>query len=565
MLERRGHRLELGPLGCAVPTRDTADPAHGDANYRPSVELHSQELWQLTGLLVGMAALLVLASFFSIPYPILLVLGGLALGFIPGLPDFELPPELVLIAFLPPLLYASAFFTSLRDLRANVRPISLLAIVLVAATMVGVAVVAHALIDEITWPAAFVLGAVVSPTDPLAATTIARRLGIPRRMVTVIEGESLVNDATALVFYRTAVVATVTGAFSLWESGGRLVLNAVAGVAIGLVVGYVIRQIRRRIDHAPTEITLALLTGYLAYLPAEALGVSAVLAAVTAGIYLGWYTPELTTTDTRLQGEGFWRILVFVMNAVLFTLIGLQLPQILDGLAGWSASEVAVAAVAVCATVVLIRLVLVFPFAYVPRYLSARIRARDPYPPWSVPFVLGWSGMRGAVSLAAALAIPLETDAGAPFPARELIIFLTFCVILFTLVVQGLSLPYVIGRLGLEDDGLEAQEDARARKRAAMAALERIDELEGEGWAREDTLERSRGLYRFRIERFGERLGHGDGSVEERSGAYQRLRRDLLHAEEQAVLQMRNDGEISDAVMNRVLRDIALEDARLDR
>jgi CPA1 family monovalent cation:H+ antiporter len=512
-----------------------------------------------------MAALLVLASFFRIPYPILLVLGGLALGFVPGLPDFELPPELVLIAFLPPLLYASAFFTSLRDLRANVRPITLLSVVLVAATMVGVAVVAHAVIDEITWPAAFVLGAVVSPTDPLAATTIARRLGVPRRLVTVIEGESLVNDATALVFYRTAVVATVTGAFSLWEAGARLVLNAVAGVAIGLAVGFAIRQIRRRIDHAPTEITLALLTGYLAYLPAEALGVSAVLAAVTSGIYLGWYTPELTTTQTRLQGESFWRILVFIMNAVLFTLVGLQLPQILDGLAGWSRSEVALAAIAVCATVVLIRLVLVFPFAYVPRFLSARIRARDPYPPWSIPFVLGWAGLRGAVSLAAALAIPLETDAGAPFPARELIIFLTFCVILFTLVVQGLSLPWIIERLGLEDDGLEAEEDARARKRAAMAALERLDELEVEGWVREDTLERSRGLYRFRIDRFGERLGYGDGSIEERSEAYQRLRRDLLRAEEQAVVQMRREGEISDDVMNRVLRDIALEDARLDR
>ena len=529
------------------------------------MELHSQELWQLVGLLVGMTVLLVLASFLSIPYPILLVLGGLALGFVPGLPDFELPPELVLIAFLPPLLYSSAFFTSLRDLRANVRPISLLSIVLVAATMSGVAVVAHALIDQLTWPAAFVLGAVVSPTDPLAATTIARRLGVPRRLVTVIEGESLVNDATALVFYRTAVVATVTGAFSLWEAGGRLVLNAVAGVAIGLAVGWVIRQIRRRIDHAPTEITLALLTGYLAYLPAEALGVSAVLAAVTSGVYMGWYTPELTNTETRLQGEAFWRILVFVMNAVLFTLVGLQLPQILDGLAGWSASEVAVATVAVCATVVLIRLALVFPFAYVPRYLSARIRARDPYPHWSIPLVLGWAGLRGAVSLAAALAIPLETDAGAPFPARDLIIFLTFCVILFTLVVQGLSLPYVIERLGLEDDGLEVAEDARARKRAAMAALERIDELELEDWVREDTLERSRGLYRFRIDRFGERLGHGDGSIEERSEAYQRLRRDLLRAEEQAVVQMRRDGEISDDVMNRVLRDIALEDARLDR
>ena len=529
------------------------------------MELHSQELWQLTGLLVAMTALLVFASFFSIPYPILLVLGGLALGFVPGLPDFELPPELVLIAFLPPLLYASAFFTSLRDLRANIRPISLLAVGLVGATMVGVAVVSHAVIDEITWPAAFVLGAVVSPTDPLAATTIARRLGVPRRLVTVIEGESLVNDATALVFYRTAVAATVTGAFSLWEAGGRLVLNAVAGVAIGLAVGYVIRQIRRRIHHAPTEITIALLTGYLAYLPAEALGVSAVLAAVTSGIYLGWYTPELTTTDTRLQGEAFWRILVFIMNAVLFTLVGLQLPQILDGLTGWSRSEVATAGVAVVATVVLIRLALVFPFAYVPRYLSARIRARDPYPHWSIPFTLGWAGLRGAVSLAAALAIPLETDSGAPFPARDLIIFLTFCVILFTLVVQGLTLPWIIERLGLEDDGLEAEEDARARKRAAMAALERLDEIELEGWVRDDTLERSRGLYRFRIDRFAERLGHGDGGIEERSESYQRLRRELLRAEEHAVVEMRREGGISDAVMNRVLRDIALEDARLDR
>jgi Na+/H+ antiporter len=528
------------------------------------VEQHSHELWQLFALLLGLGVLLVLASFLSVPYPILLVLGGLALAFAPGIPDFELPPEVVLIAFLPPLLYSSAFFTSLRDLRANVRPISLLAIGLVAATMVGVAAVAHAVIDGLTWPAAFVLGAVVSPTDPLAATTIARRLGVPRRLVTVIEGESLVNDATALVFYRTAVVATVTGAFSLWEAGGRLVLNAVGGVAIGLAVGYVVRRVRRRIDHSPTEITIALLTGYLAYLPAEALGLSAVLAAVTAGVYLGWYTPELTNTETRLQGEAFWRILVFVMNAVLFTLVGLQLPNVLDGLDPWSTGELAAAALAVCAGVVLIRLALVFPFAYIPRFLFPRIRARDPYPPWQIPAVLGWAGLRGAVSLAAALAIPLETDAGAPFPARELIIFLTFCVILFTLVVQGLSLPYVIEKLGLEDDGLEAVEDAKARKRAAQAALERLDELEGEGWIRDDTLERSRGMYEFRIDRFGERLGHGDGGIEERSGAYQRLRRELLRAEEQAVVQLRREGEISDDVMNRVLRDIALEDARLD-
>ncbi len=254
-----------------------------------------------------------------------MVLGGLVLSFAPGLPDFELPPDLVLVAFLPPLLYSAAFFTSLRDLRTNVKPIGLLAIGLVAATTVSVAAVAHWTVD-LPWSAAFVLGAIVSPTDPLAATSIARRLGAPRRIVAIVEGESLVNDATALVLYRVAVVAVTTGAFSLWESGGRLVLNAVAGVAIGLAVGYVVRQVRKRMNDAPSEIAISLLTGYFAYLPAEALGVSAVLAAVTAGIYLGWHTPELTNAQTRIQGFAFWTILIFILNAALFALVGLQLP-----------------------------------------------------------------------------------------------------------------------------------------------------------------------------------------------------------------------------------------------
>jgi CPA1 family monovalent cation:H+ antiporter len=409
-----------------------------------------------------------------------------------------------------------------------------------------------------------VLGAIVSPTDPIAATSIAHRLGVPRRLITVIEGESLVNDATALVLYRTAVVATVTGAFSLWEAGARLVLNAAAGIAIGLAVGYVVRHVRRRLSDAPTEITVALLTPFLAYLPAEALGVSAVLAAVTVGLYMGWFTPELTTPDARLQGKAFWSILTFVLNAVLFILVGLQLPTVLDGLDPWTTPELIAAAAAVCGAVVVIRMICVFPFAYVPRFLFARIRARDPYPPWTIPFVVGWAGMRGAVSLAAALAIPLETDAGAPFPGREVIIFLAFCVILATLVVQGLTLPFVINALGLEDDGLAEREDAEARRLAAEAALARIEELAGEEWVRDDTAERLRGLYTFRRDRFGERLGDEVRGIEEQSLAYQRLRREVFRAEEHAVVQLRRDGVISDEVMHRVLRDIALEDVRLD-
>jgi CPA1 family monovalent cation:H+ antiporter len=526
------------------------------------IDLHSQELWQLLGLLVGVGVLVVLAPVLRIPYPILLVLGGLALAFVPGLPKFELPPEVILLGFLPPLLYSSAFFTSVRDLRSNLRPVSLLAIGLVAVTMIGVAVVAHWLIDELTWPAAFVLGAVVSPTDPIAATSIGRRLGVPRRLITVIESESLVNDASALVFYRTAVVATIAGTFSVWEAGMQLVVNAAGGIAIGLVVGYLVRQVRRRLNDPPTEITVALITAYLAYLPAEALGVSAVLAAVTVGLYMGWYTPELTNAETRLQGEAFWTILTFILNAALFALVGLQIPQVLDQLEGWSTSELAVSAAGVTAAVILIRLAFVFPLAYVPRFLSRK--RQDPYKTWRIPFVLGWSGMRGAVSLAAALAIPLTIDSGAPFPGRELIIFLASCVILATLVLQGLTLPLLIKLVGLEEDGAAAKEEAKARIRAAESALARLDQFVEAGEIREDTAERIRGLYNFRADRFRERLDDDRSEIEERSQAFQQVRRELLRAEEQAVLELRRAGVISDDVMHRILRDLALEELRLD-
>ena len=527
------------------------------------MSLHDQELWQLFGLLTAVGAFLFLTTRTRIPYPILLVLGGLALSLVPGLPDFELPPEIVLIGFLPPLLYSAAFFTSLRDLRANMAPIGLLAIGLVAATTLVVGVVAHSVIEGLPWSAAFVLGAVVSPTDPIAATSIARRLGAPRRVVTIIEGESLVNDATALVLYRVAVAAVLTGSFSLWEAGGRLVLNGFAGIAIGLGVGWVVRQVRRRMTDAPSEIAIALLTGYLAYLPAEALGVSAVLAAVTVGIYMGWYTPELTDAETRLQGLAFWSILVFVMNAALFTLVGLQLPNVLDGLDAWSTAELAGAAAAVSAAVVVTRFAWDFAYTYLLRTFPA-LRWGMPPPRWENVAVISWAGMRGVVSLAAALAIPLQTDAGAPFPARELIIFLAFCVIVFTLVVQGLSLPVVIRALGIEEDDLEAREEAKTRLRAAEAALARLEELTGEDWVREDTAERTRGLYQFRSDRFAQRLDGTEGALEEQSQQYQRLRRELLSAERAAVLDLRRRGVISDDVMNRVLRDIALEDVRLD-
>ncbi|MEA2358542.1 MAG: monovalent cation/hydrogen antiporter [Solirubrobacteraceae bacterium] len=519
----------------------------------------------LLGVMLAAVLFLVGAYHTRVPYPILLVLGGAALGFVPGLPDVRLAPDLVLVLVLPPLLYAAAFFSSLRDLRDNLRPISLLSIGLVVATTVAVAAVAHAVVDGLSWEAAFVLGAVVSPTDPVAASAIASRLGAPRRYVTIVEGESLVNDATALVAYKVAVAAALSGGFSLFEAGGRFVLNAAVGIAIGLAVGYVIARLRRAVDDAPTEITISLVTPYFAYLPAEALGVSAVLAAVTSGIYLGWRAPQLVTPDTRMRAFAVWEVLIFVLNAGLFMLVGLQLPAVLHGIGGLSVGAVALDAVAVCAAVILVRFAWVFPATYLPRVLWRRVREADPAPGWREPTIVAWTGMRGAVSLAAALAIPEAIDHGSALPQRDLIVFLTYAVIMATLVLQGLTLPRLISRLGLDEHGSEEQREATARLLAARAAIQRLDQLAREPWVREDTLERLRRSYEYRVRRFAARFDDGDdGAIERRSVDFQRLRRELLEAEREAIIQLRNRGRIDDQIMHRIERDLDLEDSRLE-
>jgi monovalent cation/hydrogen antiporter len=524
-----------------------------------------QEL-QLLGLLVAGAALLILSGPLRLPYPILLVLGGLLLGFGPGVPKVTMPPELVLVGILPPLLYRAAYATGLRELRKNLRPISLLAVGLVILTTIGVALVAHAITD-LGWAESFVLGAVVSPTDPIAATSIGRRLGVPRRLIDIIEGEALVNDGTALVLLRTAILAAVSGAFSVWDAGWHLLLSIVGGIALGLAVGYVIRRVRRVLDNPPLEVTIAFLTGYFAFLPATALHVSGVLAVVTAGVYMGWYTPELTTVQTRLQGEGFWSVLTFLLNVLLFGLVGLQLRPVLEGLSGHGGWSLLGEAAVIVVAVILLRIAWVFPATYLPRRLFRRVRERDPSPPWRYAAFVGWNGMRGAVTIAAALVVPLQTDAGAPLPGRDLIVFFAFAVVLGTLVGQGLSMPAVIRTLRLEADDTDTEaEEALARISAAEAALERLEELTAEDWVLDDTAERLRGQYRFRIDRFTARVDpDGDGRIEKRSLKYQRLRRELIEAERHAVIELRNTGEISDEVMRRVERDLDLEFSRLDR
>ena len=419
----------------------------------------------------------------------------------PGVPDVVLDPELVLVIFLPPLLYVAAYFTDLRALRADARAISFTSIGLVLFTTCAVALVAHALID-VPWAAAFALGAVVSPTDPVAATSIIRRLGAPRRLVEIVEGESLINDAAALIAYRVAVAAAIGGAFSLFDATVDFLVAVVVGLAIGLIVGKVITEIRRRLDDVPVEITISLFSGYAAYLPAEQLGGSGVIAAVTTGIFLGWMAPQVSSADMRMQGYAVWEFVTFLINAVLFVLIGLQLPSIIDAVSGISVGTLIGYAVATIAAVVGARFIWVFTTPYIFRLLDRRESQVERRVGPGPRIVVAWSGMRGAVTLAAALAIPLTTDSGAPFPERDLIIFLAYCVVVFTVVVQGLTLPAVIRALGVREDGSEEEaEEHAARVAASEAALLRLDELAGEEWTYDDTIDRMRRLHDFRVRR----------------------------------------------------------------
>jgi monovalent cation/hydrogen antiporter len=532
----------------------------------------------ILGLLVAVAALATLATRLKVPYPILLVLGGSVLGFVPKLPQVELDPELVFLLFLPPLLYVSALFTSWRDFRANVRPITLLAVGLVLLTTCVVAAVTHATIG-LPWSAAFVLGAIVSPTDAIAATAVAQRLGVPRRIITILEGESLVNDATGIVAYRIAVAAVVTGAFSIWEAGFQFVVGAAGGVAVGLAVGWFVIWARRHLSEDPSiQNTLSLLTPFVSYLLAEELPsylwhyfgfpgelhFSGVLAVVTTGLYWGRRGQTVISSGTRLQGYAVWELVTFLLNGLIFVLIGLQLRNVVEQLGEYSAGDLILYAVLVSLTVILVRMAWVFPATYVPRWVSRRLRERDPSPPWQAVMVIAWTGMRGVISLAAALALPLQTASGAEFVWRDLIIFLTFCVILATLVVQGLSLPVLIRALGLEDDNIGDKEETHGRIQVAEAALERLDELVDEDWVREDTAERIRGLYNYRRNRFSTRFEGDPDGVEERSSAYQQLMAELLGAQRQRLVRMRDEGKIGDEVMHRIERELDLEESRLE-
>ncbi|MGA8219671.1 MAG: Na+/H+ antiporter [Solirubrobacterales bacterium] len=520
----------------------------------------------IAALFVSAAGLNAVANWIQVPYPITLVLGGLVLGLIPGIPNIHLDPNLVLLVFLPPLLYASAFFADLRSLRNDARVIALNAIGLTLATAAVVGLIAHEVMN-LPWGVSFALGAIVSPTDPAAATAVMRRVGAPRRLVNILEGESLVNDAAALVAYKVAVAVAIGEGISTSHTVLTFFGDVAGGVAIGLVVGWVIAEVRKRVSDVNTELTISLFSAYGAFVPAEQLGVSGVLAVVACGLVLGFRAPEIASPESRMEGYALWSILTFLLNATLFILIGLQLPVIVNGLSGRPVGEVVGYAAAVCAAVIAMRFIWTNTMTVIIRTLDRRPSQVARRASWQIRVLGSWAGMRGAVSLAAALALPLQTNSGEPFPGRALIQFITFALILVTVVGQGLTLPWLIRRLGVVEDGTEEEhEEIKARLVIAKAALDRVDELEGEEWTRDGTVERVRNLYRYRKRRFAIRAGklEDEDGVEEGSLAYQRMMHEIYAVQRAELVRLRNERTISGEVMRRVERELDLEEQRLE-
>ncbi|MGI5162950.1 Na+/H+ antiporter [Spirillospora sp. CA-253888] len=525
-------------------------------------------LWLLAVPVLALAVA-ALARRFGVAAPLALVIAGMAVSFVPGVPEFELDPEFVLYAFLPPLLFSAAWESSYYSLRDNVRPIGLLSVGLVLFTTFAVGGVAYLLVPDLPLAAALVLGAIVAPPDAVAAVSVAQRLGLPRRLVTILVGESLFNDATALTAFRVALAAAVGAGFTFADGVGRFLFAALAGAVVGLLLGPPLHWLRTRLNDPLVENGVALVAPFAAYLIAESVHASGVIAVVVSGLYLGHRFTE-SPAVTRLIGHSFWKVLIFLLESVVFLLIGLQLPPVVDGLSGHGWGSLAWWALAVFAVTVAARFVWVFPTSYLP--LAPASRRRDDGLDWRGRVVLSWAGMRGVVSLAAAFAIPFVADDGTAFPGRDVVLFLTFTTVLGTLLVQGLTFPALIRWLRIGGDR-EVYEDtvaeAGAQHEAAKAALERLEELTADRAELLDpeVVERLRGQAERRQLHAWERLGGGTGhdGAEVPSATYRRLRLEMLAAERRTFVRLRDERRIDDEVLNRVLHELDLEEVSLSR
>ena len=492
----------------------------------------------------------------GLPYPIALVLGGGALSFIPGLPQLDIDPQFLLVLVLPPILYQAALLTSWRDFKANLRPIGLLAIGLVVVTTLAVGAALKFLIPDIPWAAAFVFGAIVSPPDAVAATAILSRLNMPRRIVVVLEGESLVNDASGLVLYKIAVAAVLTGSFSFVNASAEFATISLGGIAIGIALGLAFIGLHRLIGDAFTEVLLSLSVPYAVYVAAESVHCSGVLAVVAAGMLRARFTPAVVSAEMRILARSVWNILVFMLNSLIFILIGMALSGVIGRLAGYSALQLTSDAFWITLTAILVRFAWVYPATFVPRWLSARLRESEPAPQRGEVFIMSWCGMRGIVSLAAALALPVAVETGEPFPYRDLIIFFTFVVIAITLVVQGLTLTPLIRRLGLGTDPAAHLEHMRARVALGKAALAAIDAVAADEKMPRDLVARVRAEFDDRI---GAAMPHGSHST----FAFGRdLRLAAVRAERQELIRIWRAGEISDDILHQLEEELDYEEQR---
>lgn len=503
-----------------------------------------------------------LAARSATPYPVVLVLGGIAMGLIPGVPSPVLHPDLVLVLFLPPLLYSTAFLSSVQELRSNAWPVLELAVGLVLATTAAVALVAR-LVVGLPWAVAFVLGAVVGPTDPISASAILQRLGAPARLVTILEGESLVNDATAITAYTIAVGAVETGRFSAAGAVGTFAFEVVAGTAIGLGVAWCAARLRRGFSNAEVQLAFTLLTPYVGYVSADAVGSSGVLAVVAAGLYAAARSSDLAPAQTRIELASFWGLFAFLLNAILFLMIGVQLPHVLDGIGGGVSPRLAWHALVLAGTVVGLRLAWMFVLPFV---TSALRRGEGGTRASTGPkLVLGWSGMRGAVSLAIALAIPLTTHAGDPFPARSSVVFLAYAVVVLTLVPPGFTLGPLIRRAGLERGSARLRLVAEVRQRLLHAALGELEARAAEGEVDDATAERLRGVYEARLERLAsageDRRGESHGEAER----YVALRRRIVRAQRDELAELRAAHAFPGDVLRGLEHELDLEEARIPR
>lgn len=514
-------------------------------------------------LLAVLVAAALIARRLNTAPSIVLVIAGVALAFVPGLPRIELAPELVLLVILPPLIYSAGVAMSWREFRFNLRPIALLAFGCVVFTTCAVAAAAHYVL-ALPWAVGFLIGAIVAPPDVVAPLAIARRLGLPRRLLVVLEGEGLANDATALILYRFAVVAISTGAFSLPQAAGTFAAIVVGEIAWGVGIGWLSLHARRLAREPRVEIVLSLMMPYLAYWVPEHFGGSGVLATVATGLFVSWNGPLLISSATRLQGVFFWDLIIYVIEGFVFLLTGLQARTLLEKAQTFSLRDLAIAIAVTTAIVIAARFVWVFPAVYLPRWLSPSLRRRDPTPPWTWSFVLAFTGVRGVVSLAAALAIPLTLASGGPFPHRDLILFIAYGVIIATVVGLGLMLPPVIGWLGLGRDRATEERKERARELAARheamaAALLQVEERARARGLPDDVLALARARHEARSQQFPRTLEEGWDAAA--LGAS--LRMELIAAEREYIYQLLRDGKITDETRRKIERELDLEEAAI--